>query len=81
MFTVKLRSQHDAAHLLPQPMPLPSINIIHFIVSEIQPRQAPHPHPPHPDTMGENNSCTALKVCVVKIVFDHVTLIKVKFIN
>ena len=35
---VKSRSYHDAAHLQPPPMSLPSINFIHLIVSEIWPR-------------------------------------------
>ena len=42
----------------PKPMSLPSVNFLHFTVSEIQPA--------HPDTMGENNTPTALKGCGVK---------------
>ena len=54
-------------------MSLPSINFLHLTVSEIQPgqtfsRQDAHPPAPHPDTMGENNTPTALKGCGVKIV-------------
>ena len=51
-------------------MSLPSINFQHLTVSEIQPGQTisrPRTHPPaHPDTMGENNTPTALKGCGVK---------------
>ena len=55
----------------PQPMPLPSINFLHLTVSEIQPEQTfsglPPTRPPaHLDTMGENNTPTALKGCGVK---------------
>ena len=63
-------------------MSLPSINFIHLTVSEIQPGQTFPRQPPahrtarqptrptaHPDTMGENNTPTALKCCAVKIVF------------
>ena len=50
-------------------MSLPSINFLHLMVSEIQPGQTfPAAHPPaHPDTMGENNTLTALKGCGVKM--------------
>ena len=34
---VKSRSHHDFAHLQPQPMSLPSINLLHNMVSEIYP--------------------------------------------
>ena len=48
-------------------MSLPSINFLHLTVSEIQPGQTFSRHPPaHPDTMGENNTQTALKGCGVK---------------
>ena len=52
-------------------MSLPSINVLHLTVSEIQPGETfsrrPRTHPPtHPDTMGENNTPTALKGCGVK---------------
>ena len=40
-------------------MSLPSIKLLHLTVSEIQPGQM--------DTMGENNTPTALKDCVVKM--------------
>ena len=55
----------------PQPMSLPSMNFLHLTVSEIQPGQTISRHPPahpptHPDTMGENNTPTALKGCAVK---------------
>ena len=36
---VKSRSHHVIAHLYPKPMSLPSINILHLRVSEIQPGQ------------------------------------------
>ena len=51
----------------PQPMSLPSMNFLHLTVSEIQPGQTISRRPPtHPDTMGENNTPTALKGCGVK---------------
>ena len=51
------------------PMSPPCINFLHLTVSEIQPRQTFSRRPPaHPDTMGENNTPTALKGCGVKIV-------------
>ena len=55
----------------PQPMSLPSMNFLHLTVSEIQPGQTISHRPPdrlpaHPDTMGENNTPTALKGCGVK---------------
>ena len=49
-------------------MSLPSINFLHLTVSEIQPGQTFSRCPPtHPDTMGENNTPTALKGCGVKM--------------
>ena len=51
----------------PQPMSLPSMNFLHLTVSEIQPGQTISRLPAHPDTMGENNTPTALKGCGVKI--------------
>ena len=42
---VKSRSHQDVAHLHPQPMFLPSINFLHLMVSEIQPRQTFSHHP------------------------------------
>ena len=49
-------------------MSLPRINFLHLIVSEIQPGQTfSHRLPAHLDTMGENNTLTALKGCGVKI--------------
>ena len=52
----------------PQTMSLPSINFLHLIVFEKQPGQTfPFDRPPaHPDTMGENNTPTAIKGCGVK---------------
>ena len=49
-------------------MSLPSINFLHF--SEIQPGQTfPATRlPARPDTMGENNTPTALKACGVKMI-------------
>ena len=59
-------------------MSLPSINLLHLTVSEIQPGQDfigqghygkvfPAARPTaHPDTMGENSTPTALKGCGVK---------------
>ena len=62
-------------------MSLPSINFLHLTVSEIQPGQTisrrPSTRPParpdacppdHPDTMGENNTPTAIKGCGVKTI-------------
>ena len=52
-----------------QPMSLPSINILHFTVSEIQPRQVfpapclPIHSPTHLDTMGENSG---VKICICR---------------
>ena len=76
---VKSRSCHDVAHLPPPPPPpppphllsLPSMNFLHLMVSEKQPRQTfsrrPNARPSaHPDIMSENNTCTALKGCGVK---------------
>ena len=48
-------------------MSLPSINFLHLMVSEIQPGQTFSRRPPaHPDTMGENNTPTAIQACGVK---------------
>ena len=48
-------------------MSLPSMNFLHLTVSEIQLGQTISRCPPaHPDTMGENNTPTALKGCGVK---------------
>ena len=46
------------------------MNFLHLTVSEIQAGLFPPParSPAHPDTMGENNTPTALKGCVVKII-------------
>ena len=53
-------------------MSLPSINFLHLTVSEIQPGQTfSHRRPAHPDTMGENNTPTALKGCEVKCIRSH----------
>ena len=50
------------------PMFLPSINFLHLTVSEIQPKLFPAARPTaHTDTMGENNTLTALMGCEVKI--------------
>ena len=51
----------------PQPISLPSMNFLHLKVSEIQPGQTISRPPAHPDTMGENNTPTALKGCGVKM--------------
>ena len=49
-------------------MSLPNINFLHITVSDIQPGQTISRRPPtHPDTMGENNTPTALKGCGVKM--------------
>ena len=63
----------------PKPMSLPSINFLHLhflTVSEIQPRKtfscrSPTRTPAHPDTMGENNTPTALKGCGVKTTVSY----------
>ena len=68
-----------------QPIPLPSFNFLHLTVSEIYPEQdfqtqghygkvPPPTHwfgrpPAHPDTMGENNTHTAVNGCGVKGTF------------
>ena len=53
---------------IPQPMSLPSFNFLHLTVSEIQPGQTfSHCLHTNPDTIGENNTPTALKGCGVKI--------------
>ena len=45
-------------------MSLPCVNFLHLTVSEIQPGQTfPRRPPTHLDTMGENNTPTALKGC------------------
>ena len=50
---------------IPQLMSLQRINILQLVVSEIQSGQTnacwPKQMPADPDTMGENNTCTALK--------------------
>ena len=52
----------------PQPMSLPSMNFLHLTVSEIQPEQTISRRlTAHPDTMGENNTLTALKGSGVKM--------------
>ena len=56
-------------------MSLPSINFLHLTVSEIQPGQTFSRRPTsHPDTMGENNTPTALKGCGVKIIETNLYL-------
>ena len=61
-------------------MSLPSINFLHLTVSEIQPGQTISRHPPAspprrppdlPDTMGENNTPTAIKGCGVKTGYSN----------
>ena len=64
-------------------MSLPSINFLHPTVSEIQPGQTfshrPPTHPPaHPDTMGENNTSTALKGCGAKMITTFLILLTEK---
>ena len=55
----------------PWPMSLPSINYLHLTVSDVQPRQTFYCCPPALpnaallDTIGENNTQTALKGCSV----------------
>ena len=68
----------------PQPMSLPSMNFLHLTVSEIQPgqtisRRKPTRPPAHPDTMGENNTPTALKGCGVKTFLDNERFIFILF--
>ena len=54
-------------------MSLPSMNFLHLTVSEIQPRQTiSHRPPAHPDTMGENNTPTALKGWGVKTEMPYI---------
>ena len=50
-----------------QPMSLASINFLHLMVCEIQQeKNFSWPPPALPDTMGENDTPTALKGCGVK---------------
>ena len=44
---------------------IPTMNFLYLTGSEIQPGQPDH-SPARPDTMGENNTRTALKSCGVK---------------
>ena len=57
-------------------MSLPSMNFLHLTVSEIQPGQTIFRRlPAHPDTMGENNTPTALKGCGVKMLITRLLLV------
>ena len=38
-FKGQIKTHHDIAHLHPQQMPLPNINFLHLMVSEIWPEQ------------------------------------------
>ena len=67
------RSNQDSTLILHtythQSMSLPNINILHLMISEIEPGLdflTAHP-PTHPDAMGENNVHTACKGCGVKL--------------
>ena len=68
-------------------MSLPSINFLHLTVSEIQPAQTFSRRPPaYPDTMGKNNTLTALKGCGVKTVcfnkiFNKYLMVKEGFLT
>ena len=67
---VKSRSDHDVAHLHPLTNVPSKYQLPTPTVSEIQPgqtfsRRPPRRPPAHPDTMGENNTPTALKGCGV----------------
>ena len=68
---VKSRSNHNAAHLhlltnVPTRYQLP-INFLRYSPDKLFPAARLHARPPtHPDTMGENNTPTALKGCGVK---------------
>ena len=73
---VKLRSHHDIAHMHPHSSVPKSIKFLHRMVSELQPGQTFSHHlcaqmPTHLDTMGENNTPTALKGCGVKMIILH----------
>ena len=64
---VKSKSHHDIAHLHPEPMSLPSINILYFMVSEIEPDNFFFQQPNQPNAIGESNTYTVFKGCGVKI--------------
>ena len=61
-----------------QKMYLPSIKLLHLMVSEIQPGKTffpaaclKAPRPAHPDTKGENNTSIALNDCRVKLYMSY----------
>ena len=69
---VKSRSHHDVAHLHPLTNVPTNYQLPTLMISKIQPGQIfssrPTVSPPtHLDTMGENNTPTALKGCGVKV--------------
>ena len=70
---VKSRSDHDVAHLhpltnVPTKYELPTpYSFRDTAQTKIFPSRPPTHPPAHPDTMGENNTPTALKGCGVKI--------------
>ena len=61
---VKSRSDHDAAHLHILTNVPNKYELLNLTFSEIQPYF--FTPPAHPDTMGENNTPTALKGCGIK---------------
>ena len=71
MSKVKSRSDHDVAHLhpltnVPTKYQLPTPYGFRDIA-----RTNYFPPPAHPDTMGENNTPTALKGCRVKMIYGE----------
>ena len=82
----KSRLHHDVAHLNPHLMSLPSFNFLHLMVSKISPGQTfSCCLPTHLDTMGEENTHTALKGCGVKRRYliwpENLSLINLSFCN
>ena len=61
----KVKSWSDHA-MHSQPMSLLSINLQHLTVSDVKPRHLPDHLLTQPDAMGDRNTCTAFKCCVVK---------------
>ena len=65
---VKSRLHHDIAHLHPPTNVPMKFQLPTTFLRYIQDNLFLHRMPTHPDTIGENNTQTALKGCGVKIV-------------